>query len=231
MVIVLVLFTFLLITVFAYLRNRKKAESIAPRQEIWPGPQTAGERGAGAPQGCCFHPCHTWAVQEGKEKARVGLDRFAAYLFGKIDQIEVIGLNRWVRQGQKLMTVTGAGISVELLSPVEGMVAEHNQAALKDPALVSTSPYKDGWIVLIKSPDLTTDLKNLLQGTMVAPWMRNTLARLKDMVTQFSPLLMQDGGLPLSGLLERVPPELQSKLVREFLLTSPIPRADIAMAL
>ena len=45
-------------------------------------------------------------MDEGRQNARVGIDAFAANLFGKIDSIEVADLNRWVRQGQKLCTVT-----------------------------------------------------------------------------------------------------------------------------
>jgi len=227
----LVLLTILLILVIVYLRKRAKSPSIAPRPEMWPSLRALRECGIEIPQGYCFHLCHTWVVSEGEENARVGLDSFVANLFGEIDQIEVIGLDRWVRQGQKLMTVTGAGISVDLLSPVEGVVKAQNQAALKDPTLVITSPYNHGWIAMIKSPAITTDLKNLVQGAMVVPWMRNTLARLKDMVAQLSPALAQDGGPPLRGLLSTVPPELQSKLVKEFFLTSPVPRAQSVMTL
>src|SRR5271157_2143333 len=58
--------------------------------------------GMDVPSGYCFHPCHTWAVDEGWQLIRVGIDKFAVNLFGKIEHIDVAGLYRWVRQGQKL---------------------------------------------------------------------------------------------------------------------------------
>ena len=48
-------------------------------------------------------------VDEGRQNARVGIDAFAGNLFGTIDSIEVADLNRWVRQGQPLCTITREG--------------------------------------------------------------------------------------------------------------------------
>jgi hypothetical protein len=94
---------------------------------------------------------------------------------------------------------------------------------------VTADPYSGGWIAVIKSPDIAIDQKNLVQGEMVAPWMRNSLVRLHEMFSQLSPSLAQDAGPPLSGLLARVSPELQSKLVKEFFLTSPVAQARPTM--
>src|SRR5581483_11859596 len=148
----------------------------------------------------------------------VGLDSFAASLIGKIDHLEIVGPNRWIRQGQKLATVTSGGVSIELMSPVEGVITAENHDLLLDPALASRDPYKDGWLAIIKSPDFAINQKNLVQGAMVAPWMQNNITRLNAMATQLSPALAQDGGLPVSGLLGQVTPEVREKLLKEFFL-------------
>ena len=177
--------------------------------------------GMDVPSGYCFHPCHTWAVDEGWQLIRVGVDKFAVNLFGKIEHIDVAGLYRWVRQGQKLMTITVAGISVDLPSPVEGALTAVNRAALENPELVTSDPFCEGWIAVIKSHCFATDEKNLMQGAMVAPWMRNSIVLLREMCSQ-SPALAQDGGPPLAGVLNRVSPELRNRLVKEFFLTVPV---------
>jgi glycine cleavage system H protein len=221
MSILLVLLTLLLILAVGHLRKREQASSVAvqavTRVEAFPQRESVLE----IPKGYYFHPCHTWVANEGEENARVGLDSFAADLFGTIDHIEVLGLNRWVRQGQRLMTVSRAGISVDLWSPVEGTVKALNEAVLRDPTLVVTDPYRDGWIAVIKSPDIRGNLKNLLHGAILRSWMRNNLVRLTEMVSQFSPALAQDGGPPLRGLLTTISLELQNRLVKEFFLTLP----------
>jgi glycine cleavage system H lipoate-binding protein len=157
-------------------------------------------------------------MKEGADDARIGVDKFVANLMGKIDHIDVCGANRWVRQGQKIVTLTSGGTSVDLLSPVEGVVTAVNDDVLRDPSLVTNDPYENGWIAMVKSPDLKVNQRNLIQGSMVAPWMQNNAARLSAMLSP-SPALAQDGGTPISGLLPQLTPELRQKVVKEFFLS------------
>ena len=70
-----------------------------------PAPVMTRQVGFSIPQHYCFHPGHTWVLREGQEDARVGLDSFTADLVGKIERMEVAKPERWVRQGQKLLTI------------------------------------------------------------------------------------------------------------------------------
>lgn len=218
MSILFVLLMFLLIISISYFRRPQPQ----PKPEVWAGPQPPRmqrEYGFSIPEGYSFHPGHTWVSKESPENARVGLDSFAGNLIGKIDRIEVIGPNRWVRQGQKLLTVVAGGTAMELLSPVEGVITAVNDDVIHDPSLMMRDPYKDGWIATIKSPDLAINQKNLVQGTMVAPWMQNNVTRLNAMLGQLSPALAQDGGLPVSGALTRLTPEQRQQVIKEFFLS------------
>jgi glycine cleavage system H lipoate-binding protein len=218
MSILFVLLMFLLIMAASYLRSHGQ---VPVKPEMWVGPQAPRmerEYGFAIPQNYSFHPGHTWVMSEGGENTRVGLDSFAANLMGNIDHLDVVSPNRWIRQGQRLMTIKSGEQSVDLLSPVEGVITAVNQELANDPALASRSPYKDGWVAMIKSPDFAINQKNLIQGTMVAPWMQNNVTRLNALVTQVNPALAQDGGQPVSGILSRVAPEGRQKIVAEFFL-------------
>ena len=220
MSILFVLLMFLLVMSVNYFYFRTREEMIAQPQ-AWAEPQAARmqrEYGFSIPEGYCFHPGHTWVLKEGSENARVGIDSFAANLLGPIERIDVIGLNRWVRQGQKLVTIQSGGQSFELVSPVEGVVMAVNKDAVQEPGLLARDPYQSGWIAIVKSPDLAVNKKNLVQGGMVAPWLQNSVTRLNGMVAQLAPTMAADGGLPLAGLLARVTPELREKLAKEFFL-------------
>ena len=218
MSILFVLLMFLLVMSINYVRTR---EQVIAQPQAWAGPQAVRmqrEYGFSIPEDYCFHPGHTWVLKEGGENARVGIDSFAANLLGTIEHVDVIGLNRWVRQGQKLMTIRSCGQNFELVSPVEGVVMAVNKDAAQDPGLIARDPYQSGWIAIVKSPDLVTNKKNLVQGGMVAPWLQNSVTRLNGMVAQLAPTMAADGGLPLAGLLARVTPELREKLAKEFFL-------------
>ncbi len=223
MSILFVLLTFLLLISITYFRRasqEKHAEIQAPAPELRPqAPVLNRELGFEIPKGYCFHPGHTWVLDEGRQNARIGLDSFAANLLGHIDRIEVAGLNRWVRQGQKLMTLTREGVTIELLSPIEGVVTAVNHEAIKDPSLILKDPYRNGWVCIVKSPEISTNIKNLVQGPLVGPWLQNSVQRVTAMATQMAPALAQDGGLPINGLLGQLDPGSQRKLIQEFFLS------------
>ena len=221
MSILFVLLTFLLILTVMYFRRPQDAENTlqVARVKSVQSPVMLKKVGFDVPGGYCFHPGHTWVIDEGRQNARVGIDAFAGNLFGKIDSIELSDLNRWVRQGQKLCTVSREGESIDLLSPVEGVLISVNHEVLKNPNLVIDDPYKNGWLCVVKAPEMTTNVKNLLQGPIVLPWMQNSLARIGAMVQQLTPALAQDGGLPVKGLLFQVDASAREQLVKEFFLT------------
>jgi len=219
MTILFVLLTFLVIISVRYFIEPKSQPALEPEIIARPQPpRVKREYGFEIPQDYCFHLGHTWVTKEGSNDARVGVDKFVTNLMGKIDHIEARGTDRWVRQGQKLITLSSNGASVDLLSPVEGVVTAVNDDVLRDPSLVTNDPYENGWIAIVKSPDLKINQRNLIQGSMVAPWMQDNVARLSAMLSPL-PALAQDGGSPISGLLPQLTPELRQKVVKEFFLS------------
>lgn len=223
MSVLLVLLMFAIVMIVGYYleRNQPRYMPAAAGSENRVNPTPfAGRLATEVPPGYLFHPCHTWAFDEGWQAIRVGVDHFAATLFGKIDNITVTTPNRWVRQGQKLMTLTFDGVSVELPSPVEGTVISVNRPALEDPSVICTDPLHEGWLAVIKAASFESDRKNLIQPAMAESWMRNSAVLLQHMCSQ-EPALAQDGGRPIQGVLKRISPELRKKVIREFLLTVP----------
>ncbi|MGB9105780.1 MAG: glycine cleavage system protein H [Terriglobales bacterium] len=221
MSILFVLLTFLLIMSITYfLRREQPAAAVQPRvYRQPPAPNMTREQGFDVPKGYCFHPGHTWVLDEGRQNARIGLDSFGATLLGRIDRVEVVGLNRWVRQGQKICTLSRDGLAVELLSPIEGVVVSVNQDVVNDPGIVLKDPYKEGWICVVKAPEINLNLNNLLQGSLVGSWMQNSVRRLSTMTSQLGEAAAADGGLPVAGLLAQLEPGAQRAMIREFFLT------------
>jgi len=218
MSILVVLLMFLLIISIRYFVDPKvqpALETEIPRSQP---PLVKREYGFDVPQGYCFHPGHMWAMKQGADDARVGIDKFVTNLMGAIDHIEVRGADHWVRQGQKLVTIRGGGTSIDLLSPVEGVITAINNDVLQDPSLLMKDPYDNAWIAVVKSPDLQLNQRNLVQGGMVPLWMQHNLIRLNAVLSP-TPALAQDGGGPICGLLPKLSPELRQKVAEEFFLS------------
>jgi glycine cleavage system H lipoate-binding protein len=221
MSILFTLVTFLLFVTVSYLRSAQR-EAVQPPPPLKvtaiPKPPLVDAAGFEVPKEFSFHPGHTWAAVEEKQRARVGLDSFAANLLGKLKRIELPGVNRWVRQGQRVCKLISGETTVELVAPVEGIVVAVNTKLLEDPGLLLRDPYGEGWLFAVHSPDLLINLKNLMQGALVRAWMRNSIERVNALASGFAPALAQDGGLPVSGLLLRVDPTLQRQMINEFFL-------------
>lgn len=219
MSILFVLLTFIVIVTANYLWFRPQTIPLAPQPALrMPNPVIMKDQGFNIPKGYAFHPGHTWVMPESREDVRVGVDTFAADLVGNIDHIDVVAPNRWVRQGQRLMTIKAGDLSFDLVAPVEGVVMAINKDVVEHPGLATRDPYRDGWVVTIKAPDLATNQKNLMQNSMIAPWMLYSQTRLLAALGKINPTLAQDGGTPISGVLQKVPADLRAQLIADFFL-------------
>ena len=150
---------------------------------------------------------------------RVGLDDFAARLLGKVQKIALPQRGQWVRQGQKIWTLERDGAKVDMVSPVEGVVTDVNDAAAKDPESARHDPYGDGWMVTVQSPDSKTNFRNLMGGALARWWTEESSMRLQRVMPSALGALAQDGGVAIDDLSSTMPDEQWTKITREFFLT------------
>jgi glycine cleavage system H lipoate-binding protein len=221
MTVLLVLATFIVFLTIDYFLSRKRAAvtvaGLAPERA--PQLRPAYVAGFALPEGLRYHPGHTWAAAEGPEKVRMGMDDFAARLVGKIEKIELPKRGQWVRQGQKLATITRDGATADIVAPVEGMVTEVNDALAADPALALRDPYGEGWLVAVQSPDAKINFRNLLGGNVARRWMQEAVERLAVRMPALAGAVAQDGGIAVDDLTAHLPDEDWAELTREFLLS------------
>jgi len=211
---VLVMFLLCISINYFFGYHREKTLAFAPV----PGkPVMVREGPFDLPQGYRFHHGHTWVIDEGRQNARVGLDGFAARLLGKIDRIETVKHDRWVRQGEKIWSVTRDDMTVDMVAPVEGMVTAVNPKVVANPNSVIDDPYGDGWVLTLQTPQLGVSLKNLLPISMVRSWMQNSMERFGTLCTEAGGTAL-DGGMPVRDALVHVDPEVRRRMIQEFFL-------------
>ncbi len=224
MTVLLVLATFIVFLTIDYLYMRRHAT-----QPIAATPKVAVGRlrsdivaGFQVPENLRYHPGHTWALGESPNLMRVGIDDFAARLVGKIERLTLPQRGRWVRQGQKLLTVFRDGVAAEVVSPMEGMITDINEAVVKEPALALRDPYGGGWLVKMQAPDPETNLRNLLGGAVARKWMEEAAQRLQARIRAMTGApafaLAQDGGLAVHDLTAELPDESWVELTHEYFL-------------
>lgn len=223
MTVILVLFTFVTFLLIDHFHSRK---SVVVQPTMQPGKREVPPRlapslvgGFQVPEKLRFHPGHTWALSESPSLIRVGMDDFASKLTGRVDSITLPQRGQWIRQGQKVCTLHRDGTTVDMVSPIEGSVADINEALVRDPELAQKDPYGEGWLLTVQSPDAKTNFRNLLGGAMARWWTEESAARLQRKMPAMLGALAQDGGAAVDDLAAHIPDQDWAVLAKEFFLS------------
>jgi len=221
MTVLLVLLTFVTFLLIDHFHSRKQvvpAMQVAKR-EAPPrlAPSLVG--GFQVPEKLRFHPGHTWALSESPSLVRIGLDEFASKLTGKVERITLPQRGQWLRQGQKVWTLHRDGTAVDMVSPIEGSVADINEAVVHNPELALKDPYGEGWLVTVQSPDAKTNFRNLLGGALARWWTEESASRLQRLMPATLGALAQDGGVAVDNLAAQIPDKDWGTLAKEFFLS------------
>jgi glycine cleavage system H lipoate-binding protein len=222
MTVILVLLTFasfLLIDHFYSRRHAVLPVAQTPKLETAPRLAQSLVGGFQVPEKLRFHPGHTWALSESPSLVRVGMDDFASKLVGKVDRIALPQRGQWIRQGQKIWTIFRDGTSVDMVSPIEGSIADVNDAAMQDPELARKDPFGEGWLVTVQAPDAKTSFRNLLGGALARWWTEESASRLQRKMPMALGALAQDGGVAVDNLTTQVSDEAWATIAKEFFLS------------
>lgn len=172
--------------------------------------------------GYYYHRGHTWSRVEYGGQIRVGLDDFAARLFGPAESLELPALGAAVSLGQPEMALLRDGRKADLTSPVRGIVVAQNPKLRTQPELVNQSPYGAGWLMILQPASMIKDLRYMLFGRQVEEWLEGEAGRLADLVDRESGYrLAATGGRVVNDIYGSVPDLDWSELEREFLLSPP----------
>ena len=222
MTVLLVLLTFVTFLLIDHFHSRKQV-AVQPALQAKPkapprlAPSLVG--GFQVPEKLRFHPGHTWALSESPSLVRIGIDEFASKLTGKLDRIALPQRGQWIRQGQKVWTLHRDGASVDMVSPIEGSVADINEAAVRNPELARNDPYGEGWLVTVQSPDAKTNFRNLLGGALARWWTEESASRLQRRMPMALGALAQDGGVAVDNLAAQLPDKDWASWAKEFFLS------------
>ena len=93
----------------------------------------------------------------------IGITDYAQGELGDIVYLELPSVGASFGKHDVFGTIEAVKAVSELFSPVAGEVVEVNKRLEKEPQLVNSSPYEDGWMVKIKMSD-PSEKKDLLSA-------------------------------------------------------------------
>lgn len=116
------------------------------------------------PENLKYTKDHEWIRMDGEENALIGITDFAQGELGDIVYIDISTIGNELAEGDLFGTVEAVKTVSDLFMPVSGTVLEVNPALEKEPELVNTDPYENGWMIKIKIKN-KTDLDGLMDVT------------------------------------------------------------------
>ena len=105
---------------------------------------------------------HEWVSIEGNV-ATVGITEFAQQELGDIVFVDINTLGKTLKAEEVFGTVEAVKTVSDLFLPVAGKLLEVNPLLDKQPELVNTDPYGDGWMVKVEVTN-PADIDELLDA-------------------------------------------------------------------
>ncbi len=102
------------------------------------------------PENVKYTKDHEWIRMDGEENALIGITDFAQGELGDIVYVDISTIGNELAEGDLFGTVEAVKTVSDLFMPVAGTVLEVNAALEKEPELVNTDPYENGWMLKIK---------------------------------------------------------------------------------
>jgi glycine cleavage system H protein len=107
------------------------------------------------------------------------MDAFGAKAAGNIEFIDLPMEDDEFENGEAFGSLESAKWVGGLLMPVGGTVIAAHEDIEDDLSLMSEDPYGEGWLIKIKPSNPKDDLKLLIHGNDVGPWLKKEIQNRK----------------------------------------------------
>jgi glycine cleavage system H protein len=166
-----------------------------------------------------YHAGHSWVLPEDDAVVTLGIDDFAQKLVGKPSSVRLPNVGEHLEQGAPGWKFEFDGTSVDQLSPVDGEVIATNDQLTESPDLVNQDPYGNGWLMRVRVPKMKQNITNLLQSKLAKAWIDTSEDTLRRLVSGELGMVLQDGGVPVSGIARSIAGDDWVEVTKDFLLT------------
>ncbi|MBI5001433.1 MAG: glycine cleavage system protein H [Euryarchaeota archaeon] len=129
------------------------------------------------PDDLYYHQEHAWVKTEPGGTARIGMSDFYQKSAGDTTYIDLPLEGDAASQGETCGKIQSAKWVGKFVSPLSGEIIKVNEELEQDCTLINKDPYGRGWIMIVKPSSLDEELKALIHGLDVEPWIRKEIER------------------------------------------------------
>lgn len=114
------------------------------------------------PENVKYHIEHTWINVDG-EIGIIGITDFAQKELGEIVYIDLPNVGSSFDHDEIFGSVEAIKTVSDLFMPVSGKILEINNNLLKNPTLVNSDPFSQGWMIKIQLTNVS-EIENLINN-------------------------------------------------------------------
>jgi glycine cleavage system H protein len=104
------------------------------------------------PEDVCYTDDHEWARRQG-DSIEVGITDYAQSQLGDIVFVELPEVGRTLEKGEVFGTLESVKAVSEVYMPIGGEIVAVNEALADEPERVNRDPYRNGWLIVVRSAD------------------------------------------------------------------------------
>jgi glycine cleavage system H protein len=104
--------------------------------------------------------------------ATIGVSDFFQTLNGDVANVSLYGVGVNIKQNEAFGDIETMKIAIELISPVNGKITEHNKQISDLPELINSDPYGDGWLLKAEVKNFESDKLNLMDSKKYFDYMK-----------------------------------------------------------
>jgi glycine cleavage system H protein len=163
---------------------------------------------------------HTWYRANVDGTTTVGIDGLLSHVIGGIEGVLAPRIGQEVTPVLASIAVGVRGRSMKLSSALSGKVVDVNDEIFENPSLVLSDPYGKGWLMRVRTSQRHREDSGLFAVESPREWLRHQTALVRDFIamhgSQGTPAMLQEGGLPVQGVLQQFDQRLWDEFSRSF---------------
>jgi glycine cleavage system H protein len=116
------------------------------------------------PDGYSYTKDHEWAQRKADGNVLIGITDYAAKMLHDIVYVTLPKAGEDLSRGSVLGQVESVKTVSDIYAPLSGKVLKSNDRLAKEPEIVSSSPYHNGWMVEVEASNFENESRELLNG-------------------------------------------------------------------
>lgn len=107
------------------------------------------------PDDLMYTEAHEWVSKDpNKNIATIGVTYYAQDRLGDLVSVDLPEVGLKVAAGDDVCVIESVKTSIDVFSPLSGVIIAINEDLEEAPGLINTDPYQDGWLYKIEIKDI-----------------------------------------------------------------------------